>query len=361
MSVHSSHRPLTPRRLRGFTLVELLVVIAIIGILVALLLPAVQAAREAARRSSCQNNLKQIGLALQMHHDTYKMFPVGAFNREGSMWSFYIMPFIEEGVTQDIMAIGDWGHPNNFQWASPSQFYDINTMAGTDYRNIIAVSTYFPVFRCPSMPGPLHQHDTSHYPWYVMQRAPCSYLGSASGLLINQNIRGAVDGLPLGDADGVMYGRLPGQDGIKISQITDGTSNTLLVGEAVHDHQRVEEQVLRPENRLGSRKDHWYFGSDDIDTDDGYDLSEALGSTAVPINYQNNFLDTDPCSTPSHPDCQRVQLAFGSEHKGGVQGVLCDGSVNFWNEDIDLVVWSDLGTRASQTEASSAGGGGPRR
>ena len=101
----------------GFTLVELLVVIAIIGVLVALLLPAVQAAREAARRSQCQNNLRQIGLALQMHHDVYEKFPVGAVNHEGSTWTYYIMPFIEQQTGQSLMNIGEGGGVN-YQWGA---------------------------------------------------------------------------------------------------------------------------------------------------------------------------------------------------------------------------------------------------
>jgi prepilin-type N-terminal cleavage/methylation domain-containing protein len=82
----------------GFTLVELLVVIAIIGMLVALLLPAIQAARESGRRSQCQNNLKQIGLAVQSHHDTRKQFPMGRnrFDQLAVSWAYYILPYMEE-------------------------------------------------------------------------------------------------------------------------------------------------------------------------------------------------------------------------------------------------------------------------
>ncbi|MCA9201485.1 MAG: DUF1559 domain-containing protein, partial [Planctomycetales bacterium] len=90
----------------GFTLVELLVVIAIIGVLVAMLLPAVQAAREAARRSDCSNKLKQFGLALQNFHDTYKNFPPGMTDDDTDNlgWGTYILPFIEQGNLYDQMS-----------------------------------------------------------------------------------------------------------------------------------------------------------------------------------------------------------------------------------------------------------------
>ncbi|MCO6043687.1 DUF1559 domain-containing protein [Aeoliella sp. ICT_H6.2] len=345
------------RKRSGFTLVELLVVIAIIGILVALLLPAVQAAREAARRSSCQNNLKQLGLALQMHHDTYKALPSGAMNREGSMWTYYILPFLEETNTQAFMHIGENGS-GNFQWANPSPYTHEQIAGDPTKANIIACETVVSVFRCPSARLLAHQWDASSWspPWIVMRRVPGSYLGSATGISVNQNLPGPDGTLPMTGLDGVLFGL----SDISMRQITDGTSNTLLIAEAVHDTQALEDHGLEGEDRLGSRKDHWYIGSDDIDSWDGNDMSEAVGSTGVPINYQNEVRDQDPCSSPSHPYCQKLQLAFGSEHPGGMQGVRVDGSVDFFQENMDAVAYRDLATRASQVPGSTGGPRGPR-
>ena len=102
LSRNANHRADNRNWGHGFTLVELLVVIAIIGILVALLLPAIQAAREAARRSQCLNNLKQIGLMMQNYHGAINQFPPGAMNHEGSLWSYYTMPFIEQANAQKL-------------------------------------------------------------------------------------------------------------------------------------------------------------------------------------------------------------------------------------------------------------------
>lgn len=337
--------PRTVQHRKGFTLVELLVVIAIIGILVALLLPAVQAAREAANRSSCQNNLKQLGLGLQMHHDTYGNFPPGAVNSEGSMWTYYILPFLEETNTQAFMNIGE-SSAGNFQWAHNGPYTREQIAADKSTANIIACETVVSVFRCPSARLLEHQWDASTWspPWIVMQRVPGSYLGSATGILTDQNKPGLDGDMPMTGCDGVLFGL----SDIKIRQITDGTSNTLLVAEAVHDSDVVDSLGTTGEDPYGDRKDHWYIGSDDIDNYDGQDMSEALGSTGVPINYQNEVRDQNPCENPRHPYCQPLQLSFGSEHPGGMQGVRCDGSVGFFEEGMDEIVYRDLATRAAQ-------------
>jgi prepilin-type N-terminal cleavage/methylation domain-containing protein len=333
-------------RRSGFTLVELLVVIAIIGVLVALLLPAVQAAREAARRSQCQNNLKQIGLGLQMHHDAKGFFPWGTNMGEGSAWSYYVLPYMES-TNEFARAKAQEGGGKNYNWAHDGPY---STLDADQDRNVILSEHIFGVFRCPSGNLPEHIFSASSYNWIVMRRVPASYLGSASGLCEDQNLRDTSANIRMGTLDGVLFS----QSQIGIKHIEDGTSNTLLVGEALADVVAIEN-MPGPERPLGSVKDHWSCGGDDIDgtggPDQGRDPSEGLGSTAVPINFQNSFMGRSGCleSGISGSDCQRYQLAFGSAHSGMTQTVNCDGSVVVVNEDIDPVVWSATGTRASQT------------
>ena len=335
----------------GFTLVELLVVIAIIGILIALLLPAVQAAREAARRSSCQNNLKQLALGLQMYHDVNKVFPHGALSGEGSHWSWYIMPHLENEALQNITL-----EFNNWAYTGP---YTLAQIDNDTWRNVIAAETYVGIFQCPSAGLPQHQYDRSADDWHVMRRVPGSYLGNASGLLVSQNQTSEPENYLMGHLDGVLFGRSE----IAIKDITDGMSNTMLLGEGLHDTDTLEELgSRRREHERGDRKDHWYFGGDDADCQRswgrGLDGSECMGSTGVPMNYQNQVVTRQVCQSPTAPDCQRAQLSFSSAHPGGMQMARGDGSVDYAAEDIDPLLWSDLGTRAGQTFASEYGGGG---
>jgi prepilin-type N-terminal cleavage/methylation domain-containing protein/prepilin-type processing-associated H-X9-DG protein len=341
------HEKLRPR---GFTLVELLVVIAIIGVLVALLLPAVQAAREASRRSQCLNNLKQIGVAFQNYHGVFNRFPWGAVNHEGSMWSYYTMPYMEQTTIQSLVDLGAKNGEltdDSLNWAHPGP-YSRSTVSGLrGNKNLLACETPVSVYQCPSAAFDRGQYDTSQDGFVVMERQPCSYIGSASGLVINQNgpepdVRNRHDKMK--KLDGV----LSGQSEVGIKDILDGTSNTMLVGEAAHDFAEVERLGGTRENRIGNRKDHWYFGSDDIDTNESFDLSEAMGSTAVPMNFQNQNPGSVVCASPNSAECQKVQLAFGSVHPGGMNMVRCDGSVEFLSEDIDAVAWRDLAVRDSR-------------
>jgi prepilin-type N-terminal cleavage/methylation domain-containing protein len=136
---------------RGFTLVELLVVIAIIGILVALLLPAIQAAREAARRTECTNNLKQIGIAFQNYHDTYKRLPIGAYSCCYGTWQPAILAFMEEQVMADLYQILPKSNPTFDQYYrydnGPA---DVPASFTPRMRNYDVVSTRFKTLTCPS-------------------------------------------------------------------------------------------------------------------------------------------------------------------------------------------------------------------
>jgi prepilin-type N-terminal cleavage/methylation domain-containing protein len=333
---------------RAFTLVELLVVIAIIGLLVALLLPAIQAAREAARRSQCQNNLKQLGLAFQMYHDVKQRLPSGARSGEGSMWSYYLLPFLEEGNAQARSKVAEDG-VNNYQWAYNGPYTPDQIANDPIYANIHLAERVFPMLRCPSAGLPDKQFDYSSWNWVVVGRVPASYLGSATGLLLDQNTVDA-DGVMMGSLDGVLFA----QSRVGLKDIGDGSSNTMLVGETLHDVE-AQDRATRKESPAGNKADHWGMGSDDIDGTGGpeaaRDLSECVGSTAVPMNLVVQFRGNDPCSSPpagTNPDCQRMQLSYGSAHPGGALTLRCDSSVQYAEEGIDATIWRDLATRDGQ-------------
>ncbi len=332
--------PSVLNRRRAFTLVELLVVIAIIGILIGLLLPAVQAAREAARRSQCTNNLKQIGIALLNYEVTNKSLPLGASLGEGSLWSAFILPYLENSPIKDLLTIGE-NDTGNFQWASKGPIS--GDIIDPKYRNIIAVSTVIPTYRCPSAALPEHQWDHSADGWHVVRRVPCSYLGCASGLVVDQN----KPKFGMGYLDGVLFG-INHQDknrrrAIRFREISDGLSNTMFVGEALHDV--LVQSVIgpKPEAKTGDHKDHWYIGSDDVDTSPFMDPSEALGSTGVPMNLQKVYT----CDG-TYEQCQELQISFSSAHFSIVNVVMGDGSVRAVNESTDPRVWRNMGTRAGQ-------------
>ncbi len=321
-------------RRSAFTLVELLVVIAIIGVLIALLLPAVQSAREAARRAQCSNNLKQIGLAMQMYHETHQQLPMGS-HEQGAIWSAFILPQMEQKPLFDSLIFRETGlSPCEGNWAAPAPGIR-NPQNNPVCQNVVACETILDAYRCPSAGIARHVYNISADNWAVVRRVPCTYLGCASGLLIDQNRPSG-----LRDLDGVIFA----ESKINFRHVTDGLSHTIVVGEALPDDMPSDG----PEEDNGSQKDHWYIGSDDIDTlthsghPFGIDLSEAHGSTGVKMNLQNV-----PGSRKwQGPELQALQLCFGSAHPGGCQVVMCDGSARFIAESIDDATWSYLGRRA---------------
>jgi prepilin-type N-terminal cleavage/methylation domain-containing protein/prepilin-type processing-associated H-X9-DG protein len=310
----------------GFTLVELLVVIAIIGVLVALLLPAVQAAREAARRTQCVNHLKQIGLAVLNYESIHKSLPTGNLHvpsgGQGMTWSGYILPFVEQQTLYDRLGFGE-----HDQFAVPPPgapgVYDSYAT------NVPACETFMNGWRCPSASIPQQMYYVSkstQWLWVVFNRVPATYIGCASGVRIEQEADASQPATHshLRRSDGVIFNG----SYTRLKTITDGTTHTLLVGEALPENHEWRPGQAEPPGT----KDHWYIGGDDLDTDLGNDMSEVVGSTGIPINT--------PKGQPGY------ELSFSSAHAGGANVVLCDGSVRYVAEEIDPQTWSNLGNRA---------------
>ncbi len=283
---------------RAFTLVELLVVIAIIGILVAILLPAVQAARESARRMQCGNNLHQMGIALHNYHDTNGTFPAGFILPNQTLWSGLLLPQIEQQPLYDSLDF--------------SAAWDVDGSP-----NELACATYLSVYRCPSSGAP--RHDTVQG---ITDRVPSNYLVCATGLTRFESGPPPVAGnLKL---DGMFYTN----SRTKMADILDGTSSTVAIGEAEHN---IGVQGIDLGGTLHI-VDHWYIGSPYIHLSE---VSEVAGSTASRINaqfIQDAFIDEQ-------------ELGFSSRHPGGAQVVFADGHIAFIPQTIDTRVWSGLGTR----------------
>jgi prepilin-type N-terminal cleavage/methylation domain-containing protein/prepilin-type processing-associated H-X9-DG protein len=301
----------------AFTLVELLVVIAIIGILIAMLLPAVQMVREAARRIQCANNVKQQSLAMLNYESAHQRFPPGVSTGR-AMWSAYILPFIDQGVLYNSIDLnGPW-----------------RASFGASQSNVDAQDVWLDFMRCPSANIAEHQFDGAA----GVDRVPSCYIACGSGLLDSE-----AGDFPWAGMDA--FGGIRGSDGIffansstSMAMITDGTSSTVLLGETVPD------QDLVGTDRAGNvqKVDHWYIGSDELSdmasvgSRRSNENSECLGSTACPVNS----LWLGEATT-----IDEKELSFGSRHTQGVNMGFADGHVLFINENVSSTVWSAIGTR----------------
>jgi prepilin-type N-terminal cleavage/methylation domain-containing protein/prepilin-type processing-associated H-X9-DG protein len=292
----------------GFTLIELLVVIAIIGVLIALLLPAVQSAREAARRMQCTNNLKQLGLACANYADINGVFPSGGFKSQAAEiggacggsheQSFFIglLPFMEQGPLYNAFnaSIG---------YTSPS--------------NTTVCSTAISAVSCPSDPEASLVQSTfraSYGGQYDMRYT--SYRGNAGTFYAVSRYtspRCSNFAAMRAAANGVIYL----YSAVSIAQISDGTSNTMLASEIAYSKLPANE-----------RWDWvWWASGNNADT---------LGNTLYPINPQKK-LNTEAYQGNLGINVKILYHGFSSNHPGGVNAAFCDGSVRFLKDTINTM------------------------
>jgi prepilin-type N-terminal cleavage/methylation domain-containing protein len=315
-------------RRHAFTLVELLVVIAIIGILVALLLPAIQAAREAARRTQCLNQVKQLTLALQNHHDTKGGFPPGVLYDNGEMfgypritWMMHTFPFLEEGALFAAFNMKAPAACAGGVWLDPV--------------NQPAISKSVAGLLCPTdAEGELvHNH-----PGCGGQAARGNY----AGFFGNVNMGGVLDyfknpNVPSTTAPNHTPAAFMINRPVKIKMISDGTSHTMIIGEILKGVSGDSYEY---------RGVHWYdhVATSQIFTATGPNSTErdilypmwCTGKLNLPrLNL--------PCRTGDGTGTNHM-AASRSRHSGGVQVGLTDGSARFVPDSVDLAVWQAMGS-----------------
>jgi prepilin-type N-terminal cleavage/methylation domain-containing protein/prepilin-type processing-associated H-X9-DG protein len=305
------------RNRSAFTLVELLVVIAIIGVLVALLLPAVQAAREAARRMSCSNNLKQFVVASHTYHDTNLVFPAGRNAHQISTHAA-LLPFVEQTALHELVDYSvSWNHANN----------------------TVARGTSIKFFNCPSDP---------------QSSVPAGYAGTS--YRANQG-SGILWGLPPTNPSNSNFG-MPEPNGVfysdtylNMASITDGTSSTA----AFSEHQKGDFN-----QGVATLADTLAPGTTPANADEA--MAQCNAIDPLDLSYQGRsdigapWLQGYHSTTvymhvlpPNGRSCMyppgRIATSAASQHPGGVMMALCDGSVRFVSQTINIQIWRDLGQR----------------
>lgn len=310
-------------RRTAFTLVELLVVLAIIGVLTALLLPAVQMAREASRRSSCGNNLRQIGLALHNFEGARKRLPPGRGAPLPKVFSVhaYLLPYLEQNQVADLLDLDS--APTTFSVGSTNYSGDANYDAA-----VVGVETLL----CPSDPT---GERVPNSPYGATSYAACS----GTGTLVAGSLTGA---------DGVFY--LDSKT--RFASIPDGTSNTAAFSERLLGEGSPPASVPSPAAERAVRE--LPFGTDPDDSTCGASSAGGWfverGGKWILGNYGNTLYNH--FAPPNAPvwDCmdmrqQKGRMAARSAHPGGVMLLRCDGSVAFQSEQIDPTTWRAFASR----------------
>lgn len=312
------------RKRCGFTLIELLVVIAIIAILIALLLPAVQMAREAARRTQCKNNLKQLGLALHNYHETHSRLPLLASDSVyGYSPSAQLLPYIDQANLHNLI---DFRQPllSGPAWAATLNpaFADIAGLA-------------LPLFMCPSDAGNVYYTDSNGDIW-----AGTNYMVNGGSGLNTQYCSTANDGL---------FWR---GSSTQFRDITDGTSNTIFMAETLFGDRGPDTTTLTNSDRQMKRVSGGgpcAATSDDLvaRTATRYEGRRA-GSWLRSIGYHTLVHGYYPPNSYQPDVAHHGEVISGARswHIGGVNVLLCDGSVRFLSENIDLTTLQNLFNRA---------------
>jgi prepilin-type N-terminal cleavage/methylation domain-containing protein len=317
------------RTRQGFTLIELLVVIAIIAILIGLLLPAVQKVREAAARMQCTNNLKQLGIALHAHHDARNGLPPGCAEDQapfgtaaggwGSSWKVYILPYIEQ---DNIYR----------QWqfnGTSSGYTNANNMPLVNRITIKA-------FRCPSSPIPEFYASSNNAGSIQMMSSYTGIAGSAIDSGVN-----TTNGYGYCSGGGVLFANSQ----VKLTDITDGTSNTIMVGEQ-SDHLRDANNSPIPGayTAITSQGPHgWTMGAGQQAVGAAY-TDRHFNCTTVRYMINQRGLTNSNSTGTSENTGNNIPLSSG--HTGGVVVGLGDGSVRFLSSTTPLLTLQQLSSRA---------------
>ena len=291
----------------GFTLVELLVVIAIIGILVALLLPAVQAAREAARRNQCTSQLKQFGLALQTHHDQLGAFPAGRTQtiQFGVSWAFRLLPFLEESAIHDAY---------------------VERQRVDDDANATAMRSPVPVAFCPSRRTPAadRDFDNNDQPSLLQEAAAGGDYAANAGTRLRVGIFDdpeTAEAMPARRIDLSEAGPIFTYSSVRARRVTDGLSKTLGVGEK----HVVPTPFEKPPGPV--QTDHYWQGDTAYFAGDQPEASIRVGGRR---------LRSDNGSPESVGDVGAARESFGSAHPGVTQFVYLDGHVEPISNDTQV-------------------------